>query len=129
MSILPRFSTETSTLLYSFLEQIFAEAQTRNELACMALKDKDHIKKRKALLLEKDFRDLLDDGVFGKDVLKVTNMKDVGNVTDGEFASDNVWIRHLRSFERIHDVAFESGIDKMIDEWTRLNNTPGTSER
>jgi hypothetical protein len=78
--------------------------------------------KRKAFL-EKDFRDLLDDGVFGKDVLKVTNMKDVGNVTDGEFASDNVWIRHLRSFERIHDVAFESGIDKMIDEWTREQYT------
>jgi hypothetical protein len=54
----------------------------------MALKDKAH-QKRKALLLEKDFRDLFDDGVFGKDVLKVTNMKD-GNVTDGEFASDNV---------------------------------------
>jgi len=123
MSNLPRFSTEVSTFIYEFLDQVFIEAQTRNEMACMSLTNESDIRKRKALLLEKDFRDLLDDGIFGKDVLRVENMKDVGRVEEKEFETDNVWIRHLRSFERAHDVAFDSGIDNMIDEWTRLNNT------
>lgn len=121
---LPRFSTEVSSFIYEFLDQMFIEAQTRNELACLSLTNDTDVRKRKAELLEKDFRDLLDDGIFGKDVLRVENMKDVGRVEEKGDEIDNIWIRHLRSFERTHDVAFDTGIDNMIDEWTRLGDTP-----
>jgi hypothetical protein len=121
---LPRFSTEVSSFIYEFLDQMFIEAQTRNEVACLSLTDDADIRKRKSLLLEKDFRDLLDDGIFGKDVLRVENMKDVGHIDEKEIETDNIWIRHLRSFERNHDVAFDLGIDNMIDEWTRMGDTP-----
>jgi hypothetical protein len=52
--VLPRFSTETSTLLW-FLGTIFAEAQTRNELYLYGAERQGSHQKRKALLLEKDF--------------------------------------------------------------------------
>jgi hypothetical protein len=49
-------------------------------------------------------------------------MKDVGHI-DEKGTRNNIWIRHLRSFERNHD-AFDLGIDNMIDEWTRMGDTP-----
>jgi hypothetical protein len=48
-------------------------------------------------------------------------MKDVGHIDEKEIETDNIWIRHLRSFEKSR--AFDLGIDNMIDEWTRMGDT------
>jgi hypothetical protein len=110
-----QFSTEVSSFIYEFLDQMFIEAQT----ACLSLTDDADIRKRKSYFLKR-FRDLLDDGILEK-MYSVSKYE--GRRAYRREETDNIWIRHLRSFERNHDVAFDLGIDNMIDEWTRMKRT------
>jgi hypothetical protein len=92
------------------------------KVACLSLTTAD-IRKRKSLLLEKILETCWMTVFFWK---RCTPCREYEgrHIDEKEIKRDNIWIRHLRSFGRNHDVAFDLGIDNMIDEWTRMGDTP-----
>jgi hypothetical protein len=116
-----KFAEDVAALIYTFLDTMFDEAKTRNIVACLGLAEPAH-GERRSMLLETDFRGLLDDGISGRGVLRVKTMRDIGDPfleTDPDAVNDvdAVWMRHVMAHERTEGSAFHKELTNIINEW------------
>jgi hypothetical protein len=110
-----------------FLAVLISEASRRNDEACRQL-PRGEVADRKSLLLERDFRDLLEHGVLLGGCMAVVDLSDL-DMNHGldkhrelTVLTHNVWDRHFMLFQRAHAVDFGAEMDDVIQEWIDISN-------
>jgi hypothetical protein len=124
------FLDQVNDLLSSFMTLVFEEADRRNLEAAQEgarTGGPSEYAARRALLLEHDFRGLMESAILNNGALYDAYVRTLQSYPDDAPAPDTstwgAWGRHVDAYQRSHSVNFARGVLSVVYQWIRASTS------
>jgi hypothetical protein len=119
-------------LLSSFMSLVFDEADRRNLVAARTRTTRADHELRRSMLLEKDFRDLMESAILNNGALSDGSIRALsqypGITPLPDRATWGIWGEHFESYQRTHSINFSAGMASVMTHWIRLATSWGARD-